>query len=108
MDKNKKLFNKHYVKRDPSNQKLMFDEKGNGIPGDFIRDVPLLPQMADELNEQSENHGYVWVLAKESEPVEKSEKRLQLEAEAKELGISFRDNIGDDKLQEKINKELEK
>lgn len=33
----------------------------------------------------------------------KSEKRLNLEKRAKELGIKFRDNIGDDKLEAKIN-----
>jgi len=33
----------------------------------------------------------------------KSDKRLALEKEADELGVKFRENIGDEKLEQKIN-----
>jgi hypothetical protein len=62
----KKRYNQHYVKRNPSNQKFEFDENGNAVPGDFIRDVTLIESTVELLNEQSEQHGFVWV------PVEKS------------------------------------
>jgi len=38
---------------------------------------------------------------------EKSPERILLEEEATELGITFRGNIGDAKLQEKVNKAKE-
>jgi len=54
---------------------------------------------ADTNNRQTRFNFLHYELAK----VEKSEKRITLETEAKDMGIKFRDNIGDTKLLEKIN-----
>lgn len=99
-------FNKHYVKRDPSNNKMMFDNDGNAVPGDFIRDTTITEGLASELNSQSKHHGTVWVKA-EKEAEVKSGKRVAIEKEAEELGVKYRENISDEKLQEKINKTIE-
>jgi hypothetical protein len=54
---------------------------------------------ADTNNRQTRFNFLHYEVAK----VEKSAKRIALEAEANELEVKFRDNIGDAKLLEKIN-----
>jgi hypothetical protein len=54
---------------------------------------------ADTNNRQTRFNFLHYELAK----VEKSAERTALEEEAVELGINFRDNIGDAKLKERIN-----
>lgn len=56
----KESYSKHYVKRDPSNQKMIFNE-GKAEKGDFIRKVTLTEQTANQLNSQSRQHGFVWI-----------------------------------------------
>lgn len=58
--KNKQSYSKHYVKRDPSNQKMIFKD-GKAEKGDFIRKVTLTESTANQLNSQSAQHGFVWV-----------------------------------------------
>ena len=66
---------------------------------------PLEERHVKILNRSWETNGILYMEVNEEKP--KSDTRLKLEAEAKELGITFRDNIGDEKLQEKINKAIE-
>lgn len=101
-----KKYNKHYVKRDPSDLSVMI-EGGNPILGDIAKsDCPLEDRHVKILNKDWRKTG-IYFTKVETENKVKSDVRLALEDEATELGIKFRDNIGDDKLQEKINQAIE-
>ena len=85
-----------------------FQVKGRMVRGEFQIDrkelterghVMISDRDADTNNRQTRFNNLYYELAK----VEKSEKRKALESEAKELDITFRDNIGDEKLSERIN-----
>jgi hypothetical protein len=85
-----------------------FTVTGRIVKGEFKIDkkepterghVMISERDADTNNRQTRFNFLHYELAK----VEKSEERIALETEAKELGIKFRDNIGDAKLLEKIN-----
>jgi len=85
-----------------------FEVRGKLVKGKFIIDkkestdrghVMISEGDANVNNLQTRFTKLHYELAK----VEKSEERIALETEAKELGIKFRDDIGDAKLLEKIN-----
>jgi len=98
-------YNKHYVKRDPATLKVLIEDN-KPVLGDIAKsDCPLEDQHVRTLNRSWKNTGIFF--AKVEKEVAKTGARLALETEATELGIKFRDNIGDDKLQEKINKAIE-
>ena len=102
-------YNKHYLKRDPSSQRVMVVE-GKPVLGEVAKkDCPLEDWHVKALNKSWEKTGIYYVemeVKKEVVKATKSEARLKLESEAEELGINYRDNIGDEKLQEKINQKL--
>jgi hypothetical protein len=125
-----KKYNKYYLKKDPASGRVLLKDPKSGelhtIEKDpdtgevFVKNpVPVLGEIAKKdcplevwhiktLNRSWKNTG-IYYAPMEVEEVEetKSDARLALEKEATELGIKFRDNIGDDKLQEKINKAIE-
>jgi len=85
-----------------------FQVRGRMVKGEFIIDrkeptkrghVMISEKDATTNNAQTRFNSLYYELAEEV----KSELRTGLEKETKELNISFRANIGDDKLQEKIN-----
>jgi len=85
-----------------------FKVTGKIVKGKFVIDrkekterghVVISERDADTNNRQTRFTKLYYELAEEP----KSEERLRLESEAKELGVSFRSNIGDDKLLEKMN-----
>lgn len=90
----KKLYHKHYVKRDPATLRLMEDGKGKPVVGEFIRTTTLTEQMAGDLNAGWRNTGVFWVeqtcegedcdIAKPKKETAK-EKRARLFAFAKQL-----------------------
>jgi hypothetical protein len=100
-----KKYNKHYVKRDPGTGDVL--KKGDKpVLGDIAKPgCPLETWHVNTLNSGWELSGIYFAEATE-EPT-KSDARLALEKEADELGVTYRDNIGDEKLQEKINKAIE-
>ena len=104
-----KKYNKHYLKRDPSSQRVMVVD-GKPVLGEVAKkDCPLEDWHVKALNKSWKKTGVYYVemkVKKEAVDVTKSDTRLKLESEAEELGIKFRDNIGDEKLQEKINQKL--
>lgn len=100
-----KKYNKYYLKRNPADNSVLVDD-GNPVLGDLAKaDCPLEDWHIRALNKSWKNTGVFYALVEEKET--KSDARIALEKEATELGIKFRDNIGDDKLQEKINKAIE-
>lgn len=111
-----KKYNKHYVKRNPADQRIMIsggkDVDGKIIGGEPVlgdiakKDCPLEEHHVATLNRSWKKTG-IFYAPMVYEPVEKSPERLEMEQQASELGIKFRENIGDDKLQEKINKAIE-
>ena len=100
-----KKYNKHYLKRNPSDNSVIVED-GKPVLGEVAKyDCPLEDHHVKALNRSWKNTGIFYAEVEEKET--KSDARLALEKEAEELGIKFRDNIGDDKLQEKINKAKE-
>lgn len=98
-------YNKHYLKRDPASGRVLVNE-GKPVLGEVAKkDCPLEERHVRVLNKSWKNTGIYY--APMEEKGTKSDARLALEKEATELGVKFRDNIGDDKLQEKINKAIE-
>ena len=114
-----KSYDKFYVKKDPGTMEILIKE-GKPIMSECAkRDCRLEPRHVTILNKGWMNSGVYFVeveekkveVKEEVETIEQGEgkgtgedARLALETEAKGLGIEFRSNIGDDKLQEKINK----
>lgn len=106
-----KTYSKYFVKRKPGSKEPMVNEDRSPVLGDLVKNnIRISPYKADILNSGWDNKElYVTFYyveqeeAKEEPKNEKSEARLAMEKEANELGIKFRDNIGDEKLQEKIN-----
>ena len=100
----KLTYKKHYCKRDPQTSEIMLNNDKAPIKGEFIRNTRITESLAEELNAQWKGSGYIWVKAEEEKKEsKKSEERLLLEKEAQELGIKFRETIGDEKLKDKIN-----
>lgn len=94
-------YNKHYVKRDPANLDILIED-GKPVLGEIAKsDCPLEERTAAILNKDWETTGVFFAKVEEKET--KSDARLALEKEAESLNVTFRANIGDDKLQEKIN-----
>jgi hypothetical protein len=101
-----KKYDKVYVKRDPATGDVIV-ENGEPILNEVAKHgCPLEERHVAILNRSWKKTGVYYAEVKE-ESKPKSDARLALEQEATELGISFRDNIGDEKLQEKINKAIE-
>lgn len=101
-----KTYSKFFVKRKPGSKEPMVNEDGSPVLGDLVKDnIRISQYKANILNEGWDNKElYVTFYYVEQETKEKkSEARLAMEKEAEELGIKFRDNIGDEKLQSKIN-----
>lgn len=101
-----KTYSKFFVKRKPGSKEPMVNEDGSPVLGDLVKDnIRISPYKANILNEGWDNKElYVTFYYVEQEAKEeKSEARLAMEKKAEELGIKFRDNIGDEKLQSKIN-----
>lgn len=105
-----RTYNKHVVQRVPGTKRIKKDENGNPELGDIVKTkVRETPESIEILNEgwDNEDHPisyyYVQVEQKADKKIVKSEERKGLEKEATDLGIKFRDNIGDAKLKEKIN-----
>jgi hypothetical protein len=100
-----KSYDKYYVKKDPRTNESLSDN-GEPVLGELAKkDCRLEPRHVKILNRGWQNGGvyYVEVKAEVIESDNGQDARLALEIEAEGLGISFRSNIGDDKLQEKIN-----
>jgi hypothetical protein len=104
-----KTYDKYVVKRGATGTgKPSKNEDGTPVLGDKVKtNVVITPYKADILNQGWDNPNVpVTYYYKEVEEIEeneeKSEARLALEKEATDLGIKFRDNIGDQKLSEKI------
>jgi hypothetical protein len=101
-----KSYDKYYVKRDPSNG-MIIQEGNEPILGECAKsDCRLTPRHATILNKGWKNSGVYFkeVIKEVIEPVaEEGDVRLALEVSAKELGISFRADISDEKLKERIN-----
>ena len=116
-----KSYDKYYLKKNPATNEIA----GNGkkpILGECAkRDCRLEPRHVVILNRGWQNSGvyYVEVVKKAEEvPVEKkveredgkkssnetdkTEFRISLEKKADELGIKYRANVGDEKLEERI------
>jgi len=73
------------------------------IRGDVTSEsIPLNPSTAKRLNENPYITGMTYELIEDNK--EKTSERITLEKEANDLNVKFRENIGDEKLQEKINK----
>ena len=102
-------YNKHYLKRNPATGEILVEDE-KPVLGELAKsDCPLEVRHATILNKDWRTTGIFYAIV-ENKPIkkaEKSEARLALESEANDLGVSFRDNIGDDKLLEKINKAKE-
>lgn len=64
--------------------------------------VVIYPHEAEYWNERIQQNKMYYELVEEIKEG-KTKERLSLESEANSLGVKFRENIGDDKLQEKIN-----
>lgn len=90
-----KRYNEFQVSGRLVNRKFVIDKKEATDRGHVI----ISDSDAEINNRQTRFNKLHYELAK----VEKSEDRIKLEAEATELGVTFRDNIGDAKLLEKIN-----
>ena len=103
-----KKYNKHYVKRDPATLSILIED-GNPVLGEIAKkDCPLEDRHVRILNKDWETTGIFYAEMKTVvKDLVKSDARLALESQANELGVKFRDNIGDDKLQEKINEAIE-
>jgi len=101
-----KSYDKYYVKKNPSTNEILSDGNEPMLGECAKRDCRLEPRHVKILNKGWINSG-VYFLEVKPEVVETDDSsdntRLALETEARELGVSFRANIGDDKLQEKIN-----
>jgi len=109
-----KKYNKHYVKRNPATGNVI-EEDNMPVLGEIAKSgCPLEDNHVLIINKSWKSSGIYLVEVKSAESkdlkisVTKNDARLALEAEATELGIKFRENIGDDKLQEKINEAIEK
>lgn len=106
-----RTYSKYYVKRKPGSKEPMLNEDGSPVLGDLVKDnIRITPSKADILNFGWDNKElyvtfyYVEQKSAKQEPkAEKSEARLAMEKEADKLGVKFRENIGDEKLQFKIN-----
>jgi len=109
---NEQSYDKFYLKRDPATGYIVGDGETPVLGECAKRDCRLEPRHAKILNRGWRNSGiyYQEVVKKievikeneDKDPV-KTDSREALETEANELGISFRSNIGDTKLQSKIN-----
>ena len=101
-----KSFNKYYVKRNYATGEVL-TQNDKPILGDIAKsDCRLSQRNADILNKTWERSGiyYSEVQTNDSNKTSNNDKiRQALITEANSLGISFRDNIGNDKLQERIN-----
>jgi hypothetical protein len=103
-----KSYDKYYVKKHPATGYAIVED-GKPVLGELAKsDCRLEPRHVNTLNKGWENSGvYFKEVVKEintsDDEDDKIEARLSLEEEATKLGINFRSNIGDDKLQEKIN-----
>lgn len=104
-----KKYNKHYVKRDPATLSFLIEDN-KPVLGEIAKsDIPLEDKHIRILNKDWETTGIFFAEMKaEAKESVKSDARLALEDQANELGVKFRENIGDDKLQEKINEAIEK
>jgi hypothetical protein len=99
-----KFYDKHYVKKNPATGDILIED-GNPVLGEIAKKgCPLPEKYVKVLNRSWKNTGIFFAEVKKEA---KTDARLALEKEATELDIKFRDNIGDDKLQEKINKAIE-
>lgn len=108
-----KTYNKHVVSRSVGGGSVRKNEDGSPVLDECVKtNIRITPEMADTLNhgwdsvEKPLAFYYVEVKEEKKESI-KSDARIALEAEATELGIKFRDNIGDEKLQQKINEAIE-
>ena len=105
-----KHYDKYYVKRNPSTGDVESDN-GKPVLGELAKaDCPLEERHAIILNKGWQMSGVFFVEREEEIEVdvnEKSQERLTLEKEANELGIKFRENIGDEKLKLKIQQKKE-
>lgn len=106
-----KSYDKYYLKKDPSTGYVMVED-GEPVLGEVAKtDCRLEPRHVKVLNKGWKMSGVLFVEVKpavKAEPIIKSDARLALEAEAKELGIKFNPKIGDVKLKEKIETEKNK
>jgi len=103
-----KSFDKHYVKRDPANMERILIKDEKPILGEIAKpDCRLEQRHANILNKNWQQTG---IFYKESptknKKEEKTEERIDLEAEATKLGLKFMANIGDEKLKSRIEEEL--
>ena len=103
-----KKYNKHYCKRDPELLKVIVEDDAPVLGEISKSDIPLDDSTVRILNANWEESGIYYAEAKGKQtppqpPIIKTPERIELEKEATELGIKFRDNIGSEKLQEKIN-----
>ena len=93
---------KQHYKEVVVNDKVTFNGK-KYYKGQTVREsVPLRAIHAKTLNESSQITGCKYELIGKEQPKVKSDERIELEAQANELGVSFRENIGDAKLKLKI------
>ncbi|MFZ7121776.1 MAG: hypothetical protein ACOWWH_12620 [Eubacteriaceae bacterium] len=101
-----KTYNKYYVKRSIDGKTAHKNEDGSPVLGDIHKTkLRLTPEQAEELNFgwDSPEKPLSFFCKEVEEEETKTEERIALELEAEELGIKFRSNISDEKLQEKIN-----
>lgn len=101
-----KSYDKYYLEINPATGYVV-EKDGKPVLGKLAKsDCRLEPRMVKTLNIGWQNSGVFFIEVKPVvKPVvkPKSDARLALEAEAIELEIKFRDNIGSEKLQVKIN-----
>lgn len=104
-----KSFNKHYLKRDPADREKVIEQDGKPVLGEIAKtDCRLEQRHANILNKNWRQTGIYYQevhstsLSKKDVDKVLDEARIALEKEATELGIKFRENIGDEKLQLKI------
>ena len=100
-----KKFDKYCLKRDHKTGYVLVED-GKPIFDELLKGgCPLEQKHANILNKSWKQTGiyYNEVKEKKIDPIEKSEERIALEKEATDLGIRFRENIGDEKLKLKIN-----
>lgn len=110
-----RIYDKHLVKRSSGGIGAPLEhEDGTPQLGDCVKtNVVITPQKAAELNADWANKElpityYYKEREVKPEKEEKPEARLALEKEATELGVKFRDNIGNEKLKQKIEEEKAK
>lgn len=102
-----KTYNKYLVTRTVGGKGVKKNEDGTPVLGECVKtNIRITPDLAELLN-----HGWDSIEkpisfyhqeVKERVVNEKTPERIELESEAKELGVQFRENIGDDTLKERI------